>query len=389
MTMVNGSNLLVHVTNMPTPYRVSFCNALHDALLDVGHELHALYCTAREPNRQWDVPNGNIAFPYTILPGVSPRVGPLYAHLNPSIVRWLRRLQPKFILIAGGWNIPTVMLASNRTLSGPGLRVFWSEGHAQAVLHPTGPLAWLRRYCLKAYDAFAVPNEGSACFLESELGFRPPSLPLPNTIDEVFYRGARNLDKLHLRRELGVPADVTLFVSVARLIDHKGVRELVQSMDILGTKDGRCMLVLVGDGPLKRELKETCRSGQAVVHVTGHQNAVQVRAWLAAADAFVLATKMDPNPLTLIEAAFAGLPLLVSHKAGNASDLVHDGVSGMVIPSIDPKTIASVLNRFCTLGSDERKQMGAGAANIAETGFQRKAVAERFVRVLLRSSGNL
>lgn len=375
--------LLVHVTNIPTPYRVAFCNSLHETLDAYGYGLRVLYCAEREPNRHWEVSFSDMAYPHELLPGISPKVGPLYAHFNPSIVWRLRQLRPQFLLIAGGWNMPTALLASGQVLCGSTFRVFWSEGHADAVLNPSGPIAWLRRRCLRAYNAFAIPNESSAHFLEMELGFHPTILPLPNTVDSEFYRTARTLEKDQMRKKLGLPLDTTIFVSVAQLDEHKGVRELVAAMLQLEAGLGHSMLALVGEGPLRGELEAVRRTEKADICLAGQQNAAGVRAYLAAADAFVLATKRDPNPLAVIEAAFAGLPLLVSHKAGNVRELVRDGFSGMVIPAIDSPSIAAVLARFCRLGEAERRRLGIGATELADAGFKREAVVQDFVAALL------
>lgn len=377
------ARLVVHVTNMPTPYRIHFCNALWASLQEQGYGLCVLYCCERERNRTWSVDFAAMCYPHQVLPGLSPAIGGLEWHLNPSVVTRLRQLRPEFTLIAGGWNMPTAILAASRILSGPSLRVFWSEGHAGAVLHPSGPIAWLRRRCLAAYDAFAVPNAASAQFIESQLGFRPPILPLPNTVDEEFYRAARSLDKQEVRRRLGVPADATVLLSVAQLVEHKGVRELALAMMRMAGEGGALVLVLVGGGPLRPELEALALQSQGRVVVVGPQSASQVRAWYAAADALVLASKYDPNPLVVVEAAFAGLPLVVSQRAGNAPELVRDGVSGMLIPSIDSSTIAAVLSRFCALDPSQRRAMGARASELAEAGFQTRAVAARFVEALL------
>lgn len=377
------ARLVVHVTNMPTPYRTHFCNALWAALQERGYGLYVFYCCERERNRTWDVDFASMRYPHQVLPGLSPAIAGLEWHLNPSVAMRLRQLRPEFTLIAGGWNMPTAILAASRILSGPSLRVFWSEGHAGAVLHPSGPIAWLRRRCLAAYDAFAVPNASSAQFIESELGFRPPILPLPNTVDEEFYRAARSFDKREVRRQLGVPPEATVLLSVAQLVEHKGVRELGQAAMRMAGEGRRFVLVLVGGGPLRPELEALARQSQGRLVVVGPQSAAQVRAWYAAADAFVLASKYDPNPLAVVEAAFSGLPLLVSQRVGNAPELVRDGVSGMLIPSIDSSTIAAVLSRFCALGPNERRRMGACASELAEAGFQTRAVAGRFVEALL------
>jgi glycosyltransferase involved in cell wall biosynthesis len=374
--------LLVHLTNIPTPYRIVFCNALQKALADFGLSLHVFYCAEREFNRDWNIPFEEMHYPYEVLPGISPRVGNVQFHCNPIIILRLRHLRPQILLMAGSWNMPTALLASQPLLCGRIFRVFWNEGQADAVLHPNGPIAWMRRLCLRAYNAFAVPNESSARFVETELGFRPIILPLPNTVDAEFYRLAREMDKRQVRRELNLPLDATVFVSVARLDEGKGVRELVSAMGQLQVNQ-RSVLVLVGGGPLYAELEETVRLANLDVRLVGSQRAAGVRAYLAAADAFVLASKRDSNPLAVIEAAFAGLPLLVSHKAGNVRELVHEGASGMVIPSVDSGTIAAVLTRFCQLGEAERRQLADGAARLAETGFCPEGVARNFVAALL------
>lgn len=378
----NQCPLLVHLTNIPTPYRIVFCNTLCQVLEDYGYGLYVLYCAEREPDRHWEIPFSEISYPYEILPGVSLALGKYTWHFNPIVVQRLRKLRPQFILAAGGWNIPTVLLASSHVLCGSSFRVFWNEGHADAVLHPSGPIAWMREWCLRAYDAFAVPNEASASFVEKELGFRPRILQLPNTVDDDFYRTARRMDKLQVRRELGLPLDATIFVSVTRLDEGKGVRELVASMSHIQAEYD-CLLILVGDGPLRPELSTYIQMNQLKVCLAGHQNRTRVRDYLAAADAFVLASKRDPNPLAVIEAAFAGLPLLVSRRAGNVKELVQDNLSGFVIPDVTSASIAAILLRFCRLSDSEWRRLGTGAAQLAESGFRRQDVARNFVDALL------
>lgn len=377
--------LLVHVTNIPTPYRIAFCNVLHDVLEAAGYGFYVFYCAEREVGRHWTISFDDMKYPYEVLPGISARLGSLEFHFNPSIIQRLRQLCPEFLLVAGSWNMPTAMMAASKSLCGPAVRVFWSEGHADAVRYASGPIAWTRQRCLRTYDAFAVPNNASARFLEAELGFRPVILPLPNTVDEDFYQAVRMMDKAQLRQELGLPCDATVFVSVASLDEHKGVRELAAAMADPKVNLGRCVLILVGEGPLRKELAAISQTGKLQIRLVGHQGPFGVRAYLAAADAFVLATKRDPNPLAVIEAGFAGLPLLVSQKAGNVMELVRDGFSGMVIPAAESSVIAATLARFCGLSDAERRQLGIGAAYLADTGFQRKIVAQNFVSALLES----
>lgn len=383
MQKLKQQPLLVHLTNIPTPYRIAFCNTLQKALATYGYELHVLYCAEKEANRHWEVSFDEMQYSHEVLPGISPKVGVGQVHLNLGIMRRLHQLQPQILLVAGSWNMPTALLASSQRLSGSSLRIFWSEGHADAVIHSSGIIAWLRRRCLLAYNAFAVPNQSSARFLEMELGFRPITLPLPNTVDDTFYRVATTLEKEKVRQELSLPLEATIFVSVTRLDEVKGVRELVAAMAQLNTEQSDMVLILVGEGPLRGELENASQESNLNICFVGQQNALGVRNYLAAADAFVLCTKQDPNPLAVIEAAFSGLPLLVSYKAGNIQELVHDGFSGIVIPKVESFSIAEVLMRFFRLEEAERRRLGIGSLQLAEAGFQRQEVAEQFVVALL------
>jgi len=145
------SRLVVHITNIPTPYRIHFCNRLQAALAERGYGFHVLYCGETEPNRGWKIDFSSMQYPYAVMRGVSPRIAGAYLHVNPGVVSWLRRLRPEILLIAGSWNMPTALVASSRSLCGRAFRVFWSEAHAGAILHRAGPVAWLRRRCLRAY----------------------------------------------------------------------------------------------------------------------------------------------------------------------------------------------------------------------------------------------
>jgi len=379
---------LVHLTNVPTPYRIAFTNELQSALNEEGIALHVLYCAEREPNRQWQIDYSSMKYPYTVLKGVSPKIGPLRAHINPSVIGALRRQRPDWLLVAGSWNLPTGLLALNRVLSGKTQRIFWSEGHADSVLNREGPIAKLRRRVLRSYDLFAVPNTASCDHLQSDLGYRPKCLPLPNTVDEGFYSEARTFDSAAARAQVGGDPSRLLLVWVAQLVDRKGCIELSEALGLLPTAvREKLQLAFIGTGPLSERVKATAESAGVQVKMCGHLDAENVRLWLAACDGFVLPTKIDPNPLSVIEAAFAGKPLLVSRKAGNFRELVEESVTGMAIDEVTPASIATTIERFANLNREERLAMGGKAAERAELGFRREAVATTFVHALLEGKG--
>ena len=101
---------------------------------------------------------------------------------------------------------------------------------------------------------------------------------------------------------------------------------------------------------------------------------------LWAADAFVLNTHLDPNPLSAIEAAAAGLPIVMSAAAGNIREVVEARQTGFVIR--DPADPADVLRSALAASDDQLAEMGARAAELAHSHFDASAVAKSLLKQL-------
>ena len=106
----------------------------------------------------------------------------------------------------------------------------------------------------------------------------------------------------------------------------------------------------------------------------------EVRRVLWAADAFVLNTRLDPNPLSAIEAAAAGLPIVMSAAAGNIREIVELPNAGFVIR--DPSDPSEALRSVLAASDQELAEMGTRAADLARTQFDAPAVARSLIKQL-------
>ena len=134
----------------------------------------------------------------------------------------------------------------------------------------------------------------------------------------------------------GDPDEVRL-VAVMRLAPRKRALPLVRmvheaSRSLPGVR--RVRLTLVGDGPAAASVRRHVERaglthGRAVVDLTGRLTPGQVKATLAASDAFVAPAKLESFGIAALEARTMGLPVL-AYAATGISTFVRDGVEGLL-----------------------------------------------------------
>lgn len=370
--------MLVILTNIPTPYRTAFFDALATEMSRAGKRLHVLYCAKTEPGRHWPYEPAKMRHAHTVLRGFRAPLSGIHAHLNPGVLAELNRLKPDTLIIGGSWNMPTMLLARLNTYSPHPRRFFWSEGHADAALHKGGIIAWVRRRIYRNFDGFAVPNAKSGDWALAQAGCTRPIVTLPNAIDAKFFTKPSACVRAESRRELGLEGEGRVLVQVSALTDRKGVLELARSFLTIPSADRRgARLLFVGTGERRAELEALATSSSDTIRVLGQLPPEEVRRVLWAADAFVLNTRRDPNPLSAIEAAAAGLPVVMSAAAGNIREVVEAPNAGYIIR--DPDDPAEGLRAILAASDAHLAEIGERAATMARTQFDASAVARSLV----------
>jgi glycosyltransferase involved in cell wall biosynthesis len=175
-----------------------------------------------------------------------------------------------------------------------------------------------------------------------------------------------------------------VLVQVSALTQRKGVVELAEKFLALSEAERRgARLLFVGDGDRRAALESLAAKSGDAIRVLGQLPPEEVRRVLWAADAFVLNTRLDPNPLSAIEAAAAGLPIVMSAAAGNIREVVEAPNAGFVIR--DPAEPSEALRSVLSASDTELAAMGVRAAQIARTQFDAVAVARSLVKQLYPS----
>lgn len=376
--------MLVILTNIPTPYRTAFFDALAEEMARVGRRVHVLYCAKTEPRRHWPYDPAKMKHAHTVLRGFHPAVAGLHAHLNPGVLAELNLLKPDTMIIAGSWNTPTMLIAGLNIYSPAPRRFFWSEGHAGAVMYQSGLIAWVRRRIYRTFDGFAVPNSKSAAWALAQVGSPRSVITLPNAIDAGFFARRSPSVRLEARKALGLDGQGRLLVQVSALTGPKGVLELAQAFLNLGDHErAGARLIFVGDGTHRAALEALAVQSAGAIHVLGQRPPESVRQVLWAADGFVLNTFFDRNPISVLEAAAAGLPLIMSSFAGSVREVIEEPQTGFVIR--DPSNPTEALRSVLSASDVQLAEMGARAAALARAKFDAPAVARLLVAQLYPS----
>ena len=128
--------------------------------------------------------------------------------------------------------------------------------------------------------------------------------------------------------------------TIGELNRNKGTSVLIEACALLGSASYR--LIIVGDGEKRRGLEEAIEkrglAGRAFIVSVPSDAALLLPAF----DLFVLPSLKEGLPYTLLEAGAAGLPAVAS-AVGGIPEVIEQGVSGLVVPPSDAKTLAEAL----------------------------------------------
>lgn len=132
--------------------------------------------------------------------------------------------------------------------------------------------------------------------------------------------------------------------TVTRLHESKGNRYLVDAAALLAKERPELRFVLVGEGPLQRELEaQAARLGIADrVLFAGFQR--DVAAALASFDVAVFPSLWEGTPLTVFE-SMAMAQAIVSTDVDGLRDVLKDDVNSVVVPPRDPQALAGAIAR--------------------------------------------
>ncbi len=190
------------------------------------------------------------------------------------------------------------------------------------------------------------------------------------------------------RQALGVDDGTLLVGSVGRMHPVKGFDLLIDAFARVRERLPHSLLVLAGDGAIRRELEQQVQERGLAKSVRFLGDRRDVPDLLAAFDLFVLASRQEAFGIVLTEAMAAQRPV-VATAVGGTPEVVLDGETGLLVPPEDPAALAAAIERL--LGDEPLRDrlVQAAYARVCEHFSAAKAVAayERIYSELLARKG--
>lgn len=259
---------------------------------------------------------------------------------------------------------PGINLAIAR-LRGPGVVTIGQE-HLNLTRHRDQLKGAFREHYPRL-DALVTLTPQDARAYHDLLGDRVRVLDIPNAVPPL------GDFPLH-----GDP-DARVVVAAGRLARQKGFDLLVQAWSLVAPRHPGWQLHVYGKGRLARRLR-------AQVAEAGLEDSVRLKGYtdrlpqvLSESSLYVLSSRFEGFPMVLLEAMGAGLPVVTFDCPTGPSEIVEDGVNGLLVERDSVAGLAGALDAAIS-DPDLRMRMGR-AAHETSLGYSREALAERWERL--------
>jgi glycosyltransferase involved in cell wall biosynthesis len=261
--------------------------------------------------------------------------------------------------------------------------VLWRRRKVVHTVHNVAPLEVPRPGRIAHRLAFGLGvnpvaiGEVVAASFRREYG-REPCITIPNGIPVGAYASPK-VPRAEWRRRNGIAEGQFLFVTTARLQPQKNIALLLRAMRSL-RGSAAAALAVAGDGPLRDELHALSAMLGIADRVRFLGSRSDVPDLLAAGDAFVLSSDWEGNPLSVMEAMAAGVPV-VATRVGGVPEIV--GGAGVLTEPGDESGLAAAM-RALVEDRARRDALSRAARARAAAEFDASRMASRYASLYER-----
>ncbi len=375
------------ITDVPTPYRAHLFNILDKEFHKIGIKFSVLFFRNTVKYRYWSVDTSGFNFDYKIDKGVTFVLGRRTFHFNPRIL--LNSFKSKkdiTYIIGAGWAQPTILFML------PLLRLksqkffFWLELNEKAQYFNNFLINKLRSGIINSTNKFIVPGRIAVEYLNKiSPDTNRETIILPNLIEESKFQNFFSAtEKRELKKRLFGNDNLLSVIWPARLNESdKGIINFLSIIkDSFAEYNKNILILIAGEGPDRRIIQDFLDENKLsrCVKLLGFVDEEMMIEYYRSADLFLLPSIIDPNPLSVIEAMWSSLPLMISNSCGNYPEAIIDGENGWLLNLSDTDSVKNKWNNFINCNADELEALSRNSFKRAQEYFTSKKIIAEFVK---------
>lgn len=260
-----------------------------------------------------------------------------------ALSRYLKRIRPQLI-IANQTHVHLLTLWSrNRTAKN--IPVILNEHslisrNLKKGSWKTKLIMFLAHRWFKSANAVSAVSQGVADELVNnfpELISKTTLVYNPVVNDELVKKSFENIN-LPWPNENPIP----VVLGAGRLVPDKDFKNLIEALSMLRIKR-RVRLVILGDGPERDELMNIAQQLNFGSDISFQGNISNPFAWMRSCSMFVLPSRREGLPMTLIEAIACDCPVVSTDCQSGPGEILNGGLYGKLVPVGDPVAMAKAI----------------------------------------------
>lgn len=170
-----------------------------------------------------------------------------------------------------------------------------------------------------------------------------------------------------LRSELKIEKDCILIGVLARLVEEKGHKILLEALSMVKSKSDKFKVVFIGDGPEKKNLLELIHKLKLRDNVILLGNRVDVEEIIECFSFFILPSYFEGLPMSILE-CMSKSKIVVATNVGGNNEIIRDGKNGFLIECGEKVQLANKIE-YCIDNLNIVRELGINAS---------KTIGERF-----------
>lgn len=186
------------------------------------------------------------------------------------------------------------------------------------------------------------------------------------------------------RESLGLDSNSYVFVCIANLFPQKNHRILIDAFVQAFPDDAKKYLFLVGDGNLRGYLERYVQACHVQPQIRFLGRRSDISNILHAANAFVLASAWEGNPLSIMEAMAAGCPV-ISTAVGGIPELIEPEQTGLLVSPNSVEELANAMKRLAA-NPELSQKLGGNAVRIAVARYDIALMIKKYSELYMRLS---